>query len=163
VYWKRTRWLIAAVAAITLAVAGWFASTRVGPASVDWENVAPLDAPAVALTLPTGHQRWWMVTRHDSATVQVEGGRRVRVEFRLLMPPQRADSGRYVVAISADGAPHDWDAFTATPDSVAVFRGAVVGDRDRLEFVLPPGQHTIRVALVAGHGDRLLIRVRRPE
>lgn len=163
VYWKRTRWLAAGLGALVLAVGGWFASTRVGPASVDWENVAPLDAPTVALTLPSGPQRWWLVAQNDSLAAKVEGGTLLRLEFRLLMSPERAEIGRYVVAVSVDGAPHDWDAFRATPDSEAVLSGAVIGDRDRLEFTLPPGQHVVRVGLLAGHGDGLLVRIRRPE
>jgi hypothetical protein len=79
------------------------------------------------------------------------------------MGPEQSDSGRYVVAVSVDGKPHDWDAFTATADSSAQLAGAVIGDRDRLEFELPPGRHLVRVALIAGHGDSLLIRIRRPE
>jgi hypothetical protein len=104
-----------------------------------------------------------MVARGDSIAAQLDGGAPIRVEFRLLMPPPRSDSGRYVVAVSVDGSAHDWDAFTATPDSNAVLSGTVVGDRDRLEFTLPPGRHVVRVTLVAGHGDRLLVRIRRPE
>lgn len=163
VYWKRTRWLAAGIMALVLAVGGWFASTCVGPASLDWESVAPLEAPAVSLTLPTGRQKWWMVLRGDSIAAQVDGSTPLRIEFRLLMAPQRTDTGRYVVAVSVDGAAQNWDAFTATPDADAVLSGAVVGDRDRLKFTLPPGQHVVRVALVAGHGDRLLVRIRRPE
>ena len=163
VYWKRTRWLAAGIVALVLAVGGWFASTRVGPASLDWESVVPLEASAVSLTLPSGRQKWWMVARGDSITAQVDGGAPLRVEFRLLLPPQRADSGRYVVAVSVDGIAQDWDAFTATPDSTAGLSGTVVGDRDRLEFTLAPGPHVVRVTLVAGHGDGLLVRIRRPQ
>jgi choline kinase len=163
VYWKRTRWLAAGIVALVLAVGGWFASTRVGPASLDWESVTPVEAPLLSLTLPTGKQKWWMVARGDSIAARVDGGTPVRVEFRLLLPPQRTDSGRYVVAVSVDGAAHDWDAFTATPDSDAMLSGTMVGDRDRLEFTLPPGRHVVRVTLVAGNGERLLVRIRRPE
>jgi len=163
VYWRRTRWLAAGIVALVLAVGGWFASARVGPASLDWESVPPLEAPALSLALPRGNQKWWLVSRGDSIAAQVEGGGPLRVEVRLLMAPDRAEAGRYVVAVSVDGAPHDWEAFTATPDSGAVLGGAVVGDRDRLEIVLPPGQHVVRVGLVAGHGNGLLVRIRRPE
>ncbi|MGH7674895.1 MAG: NTP transferase domain-containing protein [Gemmatimonadales bacterium] len=163
VYWRRTRWAVAGLAALVLTLGGWFASTRLGPASIDWENVAPLDAPRLAIASPGGNQRWWLAVRGDSLAARLEGGSPVRLEFRLLMPPDRPDSARYVVAVSVDGVPHDWEAFTATPDSAAVLAGAVVGDRDRLEFTLPPGEHVVRIALVAGHGDRLLVRIRRPE
>jgi choline kinase len=163
VHWKRTRWLVAGMAAIVLAVGGWFASVRVGPASIDWESVAPQAAPQVALPLPSGPQKWWTVARNDSLTAVVEGATALRVEFRLVLPPAHADSGRYVVAVSVDGRPHDWESYTATPDSEAVLDGRPVGDRDRLEFELAPGPHTIRVTLLAGHGDRMLVRIRRPE
>ncbi|HYU09240.1 MAG TPA: phosphocholine cytidylyltransferase family protein [Gemmatimonadales bacterium] len=163
VYWKRTRWAVAGLVALVLAVAGWLASTRVGPASVDWENVPPLGAAAVRLTVPTGRQKWWLLRRGDSVSAQVDGGAPLRIEFRLIMAPQRTDSGRYVVAVSVDGTPHDWDAFTASRDSAATFQGRAVGDRDRLQFELPPGRHIVQFTLVAGHGDALLVRIRRPE
>lgn len=163
VYWKRTRWIAAALVAVVLAVGGWLASERVGPASIDWENVVPIDVAAVSLTLPARTQKWWLVPRGDSLAARVEGGTELRLEFRLLMAPERTETGRYVVAVSVDGVPHDWEAFTATPDSAAVLRDVVVGDRDRLEFMLPPGPHVVRVALLAGHGNGLLVRIRRPE
>ena len=162
VYWRRTRWLAAAIVASALALGGWLASTRVGPASVDWENVAPIDAASLSLALPTGSQKWWVVPRGDSLAANVEGGTPLRLEFRLLMSPEHADTGRYVVAVSVDGVAHDWDAFTATPDSAARLAGATVGDRDRLEFRLPAGSHLVRVSLLAGHGRGLLVRIRRP-
>jgi hypothetical protein len=162
VYWKRTRWVAAAGAALVLAIGGWLASTRVGPASVDWESVPPLLRAATSIVVPTGHQKWWLVRRGDSVAAQVDGGP-LRIEYRLITTPQHADSGRYVVAVSVDGTAHDWDAFTATRDSVATFQGRALGDRDRLEFELPPGHHVVRVTFVAGHGDSLLVRIRRPE
>jgi choline kinase len=163
VYWKRTKWGAAAIVAIVLAVGGWLASTRLGPASVDWESVPPLGPAATALTRATGHQRWWVVGRGDSLSADVDGGVPLRIEFRLIMPPQFADSGRYVVAVSVDGTPHDWNAFTAIRDSTATFRGRAVGDRDRLQFELPRGRHVVGLTFVAGHGDSLLVRIRRPE
>lgn len=163
VYWNRTRWLAAGVAAAVLTVAGWFASSRLGPASVDWENVAPASARTVSLTLPSGSQRWWVVNRRDSMEVLVDGGAPLRLEFRLVMVPERADTGRYVVALSVDGRSHNWHSLTATPDSEAVLAGAPVGDRDRIELTLTPGRHTLHIGFLAGHGDQLLARVRRQE
>ena len=163
VYWSRTRWAAALVGALLVAMGGWFASARVGPASLDWETVVPMGAAATAITVPTGRQKWWLVARGDSLGALVDGNARLRVELRLVMAPQEADSGRYVVSVSVDGKPQDWDAFTATPDTAAHLPGRVLGDRDRLEFMLPPGRHTVRVMLVAGHGDSVLVRIRRPE
>ena len=146
-----------------LAVGGWLASTRVGPASVDWESVPPLKAPAAILTRSPGEQKWWVVARNDSAATLADGGGPVRLEFRLLMSPGQVDTARYVVSISVDGKAEGWEAFTATPDPRVSMPGVVVGDRDRVEFALPRGRHLIRVGLMAGSGDRLLFRVRRPE
>jgi hypothetical protein len=162
IHWHRTRWLAAGIVATALALGGWLASTRVGPASVDWENVPPIDAASLSLTLPTGSQKWWVVPRGDSLTANVDGDTPLRLEFRLLLAPEHADSGRYVVAVSVDGVAHDWDVFTATADSTAHLADALVGDRDRLEFRLPAGAHQVRVALLAGHGRGLLVRIRRP-
>lgn len=163
VYWKRARWAVAGAVAAALASAGWLASTRMGPASVDWETVTPMRSAAIPITVPTGRQKWWLVARGDSLTAAVDGGADLRVEFRLLMSPERAARGRYVVAIAVDGEMQHWDAFTATPDTTAQLAGLVIGDRDRLEFGLAPGHHIVRVTLVAGHSDSLLVRIRRPE
>ena len=163
VYWSRTRWAAGAALASVLIVGGWFGSTRIGPASVDWENVLPRRPAHRSLILPTGRQKWWPVARGDSLTAVVEGGAPLRIECRLLMAPSQPDSARYVVAVSVDGVPRDLEAFTATPDSAATLGGSVVSERDRLEFALPPGRHIVRVKLVAGQGDSLLVRIRRPE
>ena len=165
VYWNRMRWAAGGIAALALATVGWFASTRVGPASIDWETVPPQHARLVSLATPRGHQKWWVVPIGDSLSAELEGGGPIRIELRLLLgkPPIRPDSGRYVVAVSLDHQPHDWDAFTATPDSSARLDGIVIGDRDRLEFDLPPGRHVLRLGLVAGHGNALLVRIRQRE
>ena len=81
-YWRRTRWAALGLAALVMTVGGWYASTRLGPASIDWESVAPIDAPRFSLTLPGGTQRWWLVAQHDSLAARLEGGTPVRVEFR---------------------------------------------------------------------------------
>jgi choline kinase len=163
VYWDRTRWAAALVAALLVAMGGWFASTRVGPASIDWETVVPMRTAAIPIRVPTGRQKWWLVPRGDSLNALVDGDARLRIEFRLVMSPQQTDSGRYVVSVSVDGQPQDWEAFTATPDTAAQLPGTVLGDRDRVEFALPSGRHSIRVTLVAGHSDSVLVRIRRPE
>lgn len=166
VFWRRTRWLAAGIGALAIAVAGWMASARVGPASVDWENVVPEDAPAVALRAPNGSQRWWSLAPGDSLTASIDAAAEtaLRLEFRLLLAPDRPAGSRYVVAVTVAGVSEDWEAFTATPDSTVSVgpAGAPVGDRDRLELVLPAGHHVLRIALLAGHGSGLLVRVRRP-
>jgi choline kinase len=163
VLWKRFRWAVAGLAAAVLAAGGWFSSSRMGPARIDWESVVPVAASEVSIVRPSGTQRWWMLARGDSAVAQLGAAERVRIEFRLLLPLGAKEPGRYVVEVSLDGEPYDWDVLKATPDSSAVLPGYVVGDRDRLEYELAPGDHAVVVRLLAGTGDQLLTRIRRPE
>jgi hypothetical protein len=163
VLWKRFRWAAAGLIAVVLAAGGWLSSSRVGPASIDWESVPPVAASKVSVIRPGGTQRWWMLSRGDSVKAELRAARTVRVELRLLMPPGVEEPGRYVVEVSLDGKPYDWKVLKATPDSSAVLAGHVVGDRDRLELELEPGDHSLVVKLVAGTSDRLLTRIRRPE
>lgn len=163
VYWKRTRWVVAALGAMVLAVAGWFASARVGPASVDWESVVPIEAPRITLQLPHGHQKWWVIAGRDTMTARIESDELLRLEFRLLMPPGSSDTARYAVAVALDGVPFTMDAFTAAPDSSAQLPEAVVGDRDRLELMPRPGAQLLQLTLVQSGGSRLLVRIRQPE
>jgi choline kinase len=163
VYWKRTRWAALGLGAAGLAAGVYLGSTRVGPASIDWESVPPVNSPPVSLTVEDGTQNWWLATRQDSLTAEINGGGALRLEFRALLPAGHADTGRYAVAVILDGKQRELVTFTATPDPDASVPNATVADRDRLEFDLPPGHHIVRVGLLAGEGDRMLVRVRRPE
>lgn len=163
VYWKRTQWAAAALVVAVVALVAWFASTLIGPASVDWESVSPVATPRVTLRLPDRTQKWWLLSGRDTLVAPVDGGVPLRLEFRLLLAPGSVDSARYAVAMSVDGGPMGLEAFTATPDSGAVLEGALVGDRDRMELTAPAGQPTVRVTLAAGQPARLLVRVRQPE
>ncbi len=161
--WRRIRWAALALLGATLAAAGWLSSSRLGPASIDWETVAPVGATKVSITRPQGTQRWWMVERGDSVVAELAASERVRLEFRSLMPPGTQEVGKYVVEVSIDREVYDWKVLNATPDSSAVLPGFVVGDRDRLEFELTPGNHALVVKFMAGTSDKLLTRIRRPE
>ena len=162
IYWKRTRWAAAGATALALVLSGWAASTRVGPASVSWET-APIAGGEVArLERARETQRWWRAALGAPVTAQVSGAEAL-IELRLLMPAGAADSLRYVVRVTLDGRPLDWRAFTAVPDTAVRLADARVGDRDRIVVPLPPGEHQIGVALLDGHADRMLVRVRQPE
>lgn len=161
--WRRFRWAVLGLAAAGLASAGWLSSSQVGPASVDWETVTPTAGTDVALTRPKGSQKWWLVERGDSVAAVLEGAGTVRVEYRYLLALGSREPGRYVVQLSVDGVPYDWKVLKATPDSSAVVPGYVVGDRDRTQVELSPGGHTLAVKLLAGTGEGLLTRIRRPE
>ena len=162
VYWKRTRWAALTLVALALATVGWIASTRVGPASVDWETVPLAGRSAVRIEHDGKTQRWWELPLGQPGIAVVVTDAAI-VEIRLVLPDSVADGLRYVVAVTVDGEPYDWEALTADADTTVHFAGGVVGDRDRIRLSLPPGQHEIGVSLVAGHAARLLVRVRQPE
>jgi choline kinase len=161
--WRRFRWAAAALVALGLATGGWLSSMSVGPASIDWETVAPITGAKVRVMRPKGSQRWWLAGPGDSVAVVLDGVDRARVELRLLLAPGSPKPGKYVVQLSVDGEPYDWKVLKATPDSLARVPGYLVGDRDRMEIRLPPGTHNLVVKLLAGTGEALLTRVRRPE
>ena len=161
-YWRRTRWVAAAAIAFGLALAGWKSSTRVGPASINWETVPLTTGEIVRVQRGGETQRWWLV-RQDSVVHAQVAGPTAAVDVRLILPNQLADSLRYVVAVSIDGKPRDWRAFTAVWDTTVRVEGAYLGDRDRIDLILPEGLHDIGVSLTAGHSGEMLTRVRQPE
>ena len=161
VVWKRTRWAAIAAVAAALILGGWVASTRVGPASIDWETVAILGAETTSLERHGETQRWWAVGVGTTVTAQVSGAEAL-VELRLVLPPEASDSLRYVVRLEVDGRAIDWRALTAIPDTSARAAGTPVGDRDRIRIPLAPGEHEIGITLIDGHAKRMLVRVRQP-
>jgi len=162
VHWRRTRRVAVALGATVLVLGGWVASTRVGPASIDWETVPVAGGEMVRIERRGEPQRWWDVHLGVPVVAQVGGGP-VVIEARLAMPERAASRSRYVVAITVDGQVRDWVALTADRDSLARLAGVEIGDRDRIELTLPPGRHEVAVSLVAGHVDRMFVRVRQPE
>ena len=156
---RRMRWVAAAAVGLALIVGGWFASSRVGPASIDWDTVPATGAPAVKLTRPDGTQRWWQLSRGASATAEV-GMTPAVIEARAVLTPAAPDSLRFVIGIVIDGKPYDWRVFTATRDSGVSLAKLPVGDRDRYELLLPPGRHMVEVSYVSGHAEHVLVRVR---
>lgn len=159
VYWQRTRWMVLVAAVLAVATFGWYSSTKVGPASVDWETAELAGGEMMRLARADGDQRWWVVAK-DSQVVATVASAEADVQVRLVHPAAGGDSLRFVVAITIDGKPADWRALTSIPDTSSHYGAAIVGDRDRVRLALGPGTHTIGVALVAGHGDRLLVRIR---
>ena len=162
-YWRRTRRVGIGLIALGLAVAGWLTSTRVGPASIDWETVDAVGVEPLRISRDGKTQRWWDAPAGTVVVAQVPGPE-AAIEVRLVLPPtvQPTDSHQYVVGVQVDGAPHDWYSLTATPDSGVSLGGLPVGDRDRITLVLPAGDHRIGVELTAGHSSRMLVRIRQP-
>lgn len=163
VYWKRTRWAALVFFALAVAGSGWLASTRVGPASVDWESVPLTGGEMVRIERNGKTQRWWDTRLDEPVTAAGVEGSEALVEARLVLPEDAVGRIRYVVEVMLDGKSYDWQAFTASPDSGAILGGMILGDRDRVRVRLSPGDHELGVRLVAGHSGRLLVRVRQPQ
>lgn len=163
VYWRRTRWLALAAAAIVIATGGWSANARVGPASIDWETM-PLAGGTTATIVRKGKpQTWWALAPGDTAVGRVSGAM-AGVEIRLVLDGKPSSAGyRYAVAISLDGKPHDWRAFSSAVDTTVAWPEGRVGDRDRIDIPLTPGTHEIGVSLLGGHGSRMLVRIRQSD
>jgi len=160
VYWRRTRWLVAAATAILVAMVGWSANARVGPASIDWETMPLSGGTMVAIERKGKSQPWWALGPGASAVGRVSGAM-AAVEIRLLLDGTPSSEGhRYVVAVTLDGKPHDWRAFSSSLDTAVTWAEGPVGDRDRIDIPLTPGLHEIGVSLLAGHGSRILVRIR---
>jgi len=156
---RRVRWLAAAAVGLALIVGGWFASSRLGPASLDWDTVPATGAPDVRLTRIDDTQRWWQLSRGASASAEV-GTTPAVIETRAVLPAGAPDSLRFVIGITVDGKAYDWRALTGTRDSGVSLATLPVGDRDRYELLLPPGRHTIEVSYVSGQADHILVRIR---
>lgn len=162
VYWRRTRWAAAGVMASALALGGWITSTSVGPGSIDWETVPIAGAESVRIEQGEKSQRWWQAPLGTPVVAQVSGAL-ARIETRLVMPTDGPDTLHYVVAVTVDGRPFDWRALKADADTSARLGGSPLGDRDKITVPLPPGLHEVGVTLVAGEGNRMMLRVRQAE
>jgi choline kinase len=161
-HWRRTRWAAVAVLAAAMLMGGWAASTHVGPASIDWETIPVAGVPPIQIDRYAKRQQWWDVTPGQWAAAQLDSGLAV-IETRLVLPPDAPQRPRYVVAVTIDGQPVDWEAFTAQTDTTARLAGTPLGDRDQIAVVLGPGSHIVGVTLVDGHARRMLVRVRKPQ
>ncbi len=163
VYWRRTRWLVLAALAVAVGTAGWAANARVGPASIDWETMPLAGGTAASIDRKGKPQSWWALAPGETAVGRVSGAM-AAVEIRLVLDGKPSAAGyRYAVAISLDGKPHDWRAFSSAVDTTVAWAGGPVGDRDRVEIPLTPGTHEIGVSLLGGHGSRMLIRIRQSD
>ena len=166
IHWRTTRYLFLAALIAVLVFAGLEEAIEfgfyTGTEDVAWTSESPKDAESLYLELPRGRQRWWITTRGKPLSANLSGPTPVVVEVRLLMPPGTVEAESYVVQVSVDGKPF-WSSLKATPDEDTSMHDAVVGDRDRVKFEIPDGNHLIEVDLLAGTSDRFLGRIRYPE
>ena len=163
VRWRRIRFAAVAAVALALAVIVWLTSSRVGPASMDWETVDADSALRVRIDYHAGTQRWWVVRPGTRAIANVSDDR-AAIEARLVLPMgfTSTDSLRYVLGITVDGHAEDWYSLIATLDTTARLGTTPLSDRDRVKLDLGPGPHRIEIELTAGESDQLLIRIREP-
>lgn len=163
--WRRVRIPAAAVVVTAVIYSVWTLSAEVGPASVDWESLAPVgDAIPVAISrVEKGPQRWWRLPPDASLTVEVTGSVSTRVESRALFPMDtEVGDIPYVLEMTLDGEPFRFEANRSSPDGRVSLEGYQVGTRDRDRFVVPEGRHTLVVRMLAGGMDGVLVRVRQP-
>lgn len=164
VYWKRTKWLAAALLMAGLIYSGWTANYHLKP-DVTWSVAQQTGGTQLALKLPKGKQKWWLLEKEQRHGVKIDGPARVRVESRLLSAGGAQKPGKYVLEVSIDGRPQFWETFRADPDPEAELpeEKFVISDRDRLEFELPDGAHLVEVRLLAGTSGKALLRIRHSE
>ncbi len=163
VLWKRTRWIALGLAAGLLALSGWMASAELGPASTEWETVKPKDADKVLLRTGERSQKWWLVEPDRPVLVEVEGSKQVRVDSRFLQHASASFPPKCVLEVAVDHKPENWVVVNSTVDPETELAGFVLGERDRLQFGLPAGPHVMKLSLIAGNCQRVLIRVRQQE
>ncbi|GMR13700.1 MAG: hypothetical protein BMS9Abin29_1913 [Gemmatimonadota bacterium] len=162
---RRVRVPAALVAAGGVIMAVWTLSAQVGPASVDWESLAPAtEGVRVAIQrVNKGPQSWWKVPAAGSLTIEVTGSAPTRVESRaLFLADTELEDVPYVLEMTLDGRPYRFEANRSSPDDNVSLEGYRVGTRDRDRFVVPEGHHTLVVRLLAGEIAGVLVRVRQP-
>ena len=98
--------------------------------------------------------------RSEPATASIPGPS----SSRALFPADtEVEDIPYVLEMTVDGEPYRYEANRSSLDEDVILEGYRVGTRDRDRFVVPEGRHTLRVRLLAGEVDGVLVRVRQPE
>jgi len=162
--WQRVRLPAGIAGAIGSMFGAWSLSAHVGPASIDWESVAPQGTAETRLERrDRGSQKWWSLDRGQSMTVYVEGPAPLRVESRPLVSNRSEGEIGYVIELLLDGRPFRFEASDSSVDPGVALEGYLVGDRDRDEYLLPSGRHVLEVRYLEGAPRSLLVRVRQPE
>lgn len=161
IHWHKVKWMAAGIIALLLIGFGWLLNF-ISPTPT-WTTVLPLNAKEYILNLSQGSQQWWVASSTDTIQTIVYGPSTIRVEVRLLFFSPVQNTERYVVEVSLDGGQKIWKVFKSTPEKDISTAGLTIGDRDRIEFEIPPGNHTVAVSLLAGNCDQFLARVRYPE
>lgn len=157
--WRRARYAAAAAAIVAIALTGWYANSRVGPASTNWETVV-LEADNVVQVRKADQVQRWSVANIGKSVTGVVRSDQISVETRLVLPHGVRSEYKYVIAVTLDGEPATWKSHTTKRDSLARTSVGFVGERERIKIDVAAGTHRIGVRLIDGHGARVLVRIR---
>lgn len=161
--WRRTRWGALAAMLAIFGLTGWYANTRLGPASVEWDTIPVAGATIVPLSRKQHDQRWFRVPLKAPTAAAVTEGE-AQIETRLVLPDGWGkDSARYSLAVTLDGAPFTAATFAAPRDRAALLDGHAVTKRQRTSLRIPPGRHVLGVELTGSSAGDLVLRVRQAE
>ncbi len=161
--WRRTRWSALAAILAVFALSGWLANTQLGPSSVEWETVPVAGATIVPLSKKGHDQRWFSMPVKVPTAAAVTGGE-ARLETRLaLLPGAPADSARYSVAVTLDGAPLEAWTRGVRRDTTALLAGRPVTRRERSVLLIPPGRHVLGIELTGSSAGDMVVRIRQAE
>ncbi|MFQ5536642.1 MAG: NTP transferase domain-containing protein [Gemmatimonadota bacterium] len=160
---RRVRFPLLAAGVAGLIVAVWGGSAQVGPASIDWESIHPLNdgIPVKLHRQNRGTQRWWLVERSQGLDIPVQGGLPVRVEARPVLDGGMTEAA-YVLELEFDGAFFHYEANRGEVDDAVTLDGMTIGARDRDQYEVPTGARMLRVNFLTGVPKSLLLRIRQP-
>lgn len=85
-----------------------------------------------------GPQKWWPLRPQETLTVAAEGGP-IRIEACPAFPAGAADTVAFAIAVSVDGVHYAYIAERVGVDPEVTYVQWRLGERERDEFVLPPG------------------------
>lgn len=164
VLWRRARVPALVSIPLVLSAAAWSLSAQMGPASIDWETVAPREGSRVKVRKVEsgGSQSWWLLRPGETLTLDTEGELPTRLEARpVLEGPQ--DTASFVIQVTVDGEPFRYESKRSRPDPRVALEDGTLGKRYRKKYTLPAGRHTVGVTFLAGTSAAVLVRVRQPE
>jgi len=148
-------------AAFTIAIAGFLAvvSNLIWASSreMTWETIELSDLMAVNIESPVRDQRWWRLDRSDSATFQLSGPTRLRLESRAVLP-ESTDLIRYALQVDVDGVPLAWDDHVGRPSQSWTFDGGRLAKHQKIAIEVAEGPHEIRLRMVGTDTQTCLIR-----
>lgn len=151
--------LLASVTAVAISAYPWHPANAATP-DPSWETVPMAAGAARTLSIAGRPQTWWLVRERESVAVDVTGPGPVRVESRLVLPPDSPARIPYVLKIQVDGE-YDLYKRSGRPEIDARLDARPVARRKRNLLELSPGTHRITISLLGA--ENVLVRVRQPD